>query len=102
MDVQGRTAFITSGVSGIGLGVAQVFAEAGASLILSYRNEADRVAAQRWFVESGFTSPRFVKLDVTDRAFRRARRRSRKSAYSCEQRGFQCVRPDRRSTLRRL
>lgn len=68
MDVQGRTAFITGGVTGIGLGIAQAFAEAGASLILSYRNEADRVAAQRWFVESEFTSPRFVKLDVTDRA----------------------------------
>jgi NAD(P)-dependent dehydrogenase (short-subunit alcohol dehydrogenase family) len=65
---QGKTAFITGGVSGLGLGIAQAFAEAGMALILSYRNEDYRAQAQRWFEEHGYPVPRFVKLDVTDRA----------------------------------
>ncbi len=42
MNWQGRTAFITGGVSGIGLGIAQAFAGAGMKVILAYRNEAHR------------------------------------------------------------
>ncbi len=64
----GKTAFITGGVSGLGLGIAQAFAEAGMSLILSYRNEDYRAQAAAWFAENGYPTPRFVKLDVTDRA----------------------------------
>lgn len=67
MDVRGKTAFITGGVSGIGLGIAQAFAEAGCDLILSYRNEDYRAAAETWFTGRGFATPGFVKLDVTDR-----------------------------------
>jgi NAD(P)-dependent dehydrogenase (short-subunit alcohol dehydrogenase family) len=37
-------------------------------LILSYRNDAYRAEAERWFVEQGRAVPRFVKLDVQDRA----------------------------------
>ncbi len=68
MDWQGKTAFITGGVSGIGFGIARAFAEAGMDLILSYRNEAYRAEAERWFAENGHPLPRFVSLDVTDRA----------------------------------
>lgn len=68
MDVRGKTAFITGGVSGIGLGIAQAFAEAGCDLILSYRNEDYRAAAGAWFAGRGFAAPRFMKLDVTNRA----------------------------------
>jgi NAD(P)-dependent dehydrogenase (short-subunit alcohol dehydrogenase family) len=64
----GKTAFITGGVSGLGLGIAQAFAAAGMSLILSYRNEAYRDQAAAWFAENDSAAPRFVKLDVTDRA----------------------------------
>jgi NAD(P)-dependent dehydrogenase (short-subunit alcohol dehydrogenase family) len=67
MDWQGKTAFITGGVSGIGLGIAQAFGMAGMRLILSYRNESYRVAAERWFAEHELETPRFVLLDVTDR-----------------------------------
>lgn len=67
MDWQGKTAFITGGVSGIGFGIARAFAEAGMSLILSYRNEAYRAEAERWFAEHGHPAPRFISLDVTDR-----------------------------------
>jgi NAD(P)-dependent dehydrogenase (short-subunit alcohol dehydrogenase family) len=68
MNWQGKTAFITGGVSGIGFGIARAFAEAGMDLILSYRNEAYRADAEAWFVQNERPLPRFVKLDVTDRA----------------------------------
>jgi NAD(P)-dependent dehydrogenase (short-subunit alcohol dehydrogenase family) len=68
MDWQGKVAFITGGVSGIGFGIAQAFAVAGMRLALSFRNEAHRDAAARWFVDHGFAAPLFVKLDVTERA----------------------------------
>jgi NAD(P)-dependent dehydrogenase (short-subunit alcohol dehydrogenase family) len=64
----GKTAFITGGVSGIGLGIAQAFAGAGIKLVLSYRNDDYRAAAAAWFVNNNYPTPRFVKLDVTDRA----------------------------------
>ncbi|MEI9852163.1 MAG: SDR family oxidoreductase [Sphingomonas sp.] len=67
MDWQGKTAFITGGVSGIGFGIARAFANAGMDLILAYRNEAYREQAARWFRDNGRPEPRFVRLDVTDR-----------------------------------
>lgn len=63
----GRVAFITGAVTGIGLGVAQAFADAGMKLALSYRNEDDRAKAAAWFAEKGHDHPLFIKLDVTDR-----------------------------------
>ncbi|MPT49206.1 MAG: SDR family oxidoreductase [Sphingobium sp.] len=65
---QGRVAFITGAVTGIGLGVAQAFSDAGMRLALSYRNEDDRARTAQWFAEKGREQPLFVKLDVTDRA----------------------------------
>jgi NAD(P)-dependent dehydrogenase (short-subunit alcohol dehydrogenase family) len=67
VDWQSKTAFITGGVSGIGLGIAQAFAEAGIDLILSYRDENYRAKAEAWFAQNGHPVPRFVRLDVTDR-----------------------------------
>lgn len=68
MDWQGKTAFITGGVSGIGFGIARAFSAAGIRLILSYRNEDYRAQAARWFADHGRPAPRFVPLDVMDRA----------------------------------
>ena len=65
---EGRVAFITGAVTGIGLGVAQAFADAGMKLALSYRNEADRASTAAWFDSKGYEQPLFCKLDVTDRA----------------------------------
>ncbi|WP_088311111.1 SDR family oxidoreductase [Novosphingobium sp. B 225] len=65
---QGRVAFISGGVSGLGLGIAQAFSSAGMRLALSYRNEDYRAAAARWFAEQGREEPLWVKLDVLDRA----------------------------------
>ncbi len=64
----GRVAFITGAVTGIGLGVAQGFADAGMRLALSYRNEDDKARAAEWFAAKGYEQPLFLKLDVTDRA----------------------------------
>lgn len=65
---EGRVAFITGAVTGIGLGVAQAFADAGMRLALSYRNEDDKARAAEWFAQKGYEQPLFLKLDVTDRA----------------------------------
>jgi NAD(P)-dependent dehydrogenase (short-subunit alcohol dehydrogenase family) len=65
---QGRVAFITGAATGIGLGVAQAFADAGMRLALSYRNEDDRASTAAWFEAKGYEQPLFCKLDVTDRA----------------------------------
>ena len=65
---EGRVAFITGAVTGIGLGTAQAFADAGVKLALSYRNEDDRDTTAAWFEAKGYEQPLFCKLDVTDRA----------------------------------
>lgn len=65
---EGRVAFVTGAVTGIGLGVAQAFADAGMRLALSYRNEGDKARVAEWFAARGYEQPLFLKLDVTDRA----------------------------------
>ncbi len=65
---EGRVAFVTGAVTGIGLGVAQAFADAGMRLALSYRNEDDKARVAEWFAAKGYEQPLFCKLDVTDRA----------------------------------
>ena len=67
MEWKGRVAFITGAVTGIGLGVAQAFADNGFRLALSYRNEDDRAATEAWFDAKGYKQPLYCKLDVTDR-----------------------------------
>ena len=68
MKFTGRTALITGGVSGIGLGIARAFSAAGIELILTYRDESLRTGAEQWFRHNGRPVPRFSRLDVTDRA----------------------------------
>ena len=68
MNLQGRTALITGGVSGLGFGIARAFCAAGIDLVLTWRNEAYRAQAEAWFARNGRRMPRFVHLDVTDRA----------------------------------
>ena len=65
-DVQGRTAFITGGANGIGLGIARAFGRAGAKLALA---DVDGAALERAREELGkVTSVATVRLDVRDRA----------------------------------
>ncbi|MDE2341138.1 MAG: SDR family oxidoreductase, partial [Alphaproteobacteria bacterium] len=47
---------------------ARAFSNAGMNLILTYRNEDYRRVAADWFAAQNHTQPRFVKLDVQDRA----------------------------------
>lgn len=68
MGWNGQVAFVTGGVTGIGLGVAQALSDAGMRLALSYRNEDHRAQTEAWFIAKGREVPLFVKLDVTDRA----------------------------------
>lgn len=71
-EVRGKVAFITGGSSGIGLGMAQAFSEAGMKVIFSYLNEAHRDEALQRF-KPGNAGVHALKLDVTDRdAMRRA------------------------------
>ncbi len=67
MDLKGKTALITGGVSGIGFGIARAFAAADIDLVLTYRNAAYREQAAEWFRRQHRPLPRFIALDVTDR-----------------------------------
>lgn len=64
-DVAGRTAFITGGANGIGLGIARAFATAGAKLALA---DLDAEGLDRARTElSALTPTRTYLLDVRDR-----------------------------------
>jgi NAD(P)-dependent dehydrogenase (short-subunit alcohol dehydrogenase family) len=68
-DVEGRTAFITGGASGIGLGLAKVFARAGMNVVAA-DIRADHIEQAHEEIEQlGLTDRiRFLTLDVADRA----------------------------------
>jgi NAD(P)-dependent dehydrogenase (short-subunit alcohol dehydrogenase family) len=64
-EVRGRTAFITGGANGIGLGIARAFARAGAKLALA---DLDAAALERAKAElEGITPVETIVLDVRDR-----------------------------------
>ena len=71
-DFAGKVAFITGGGSGVGLGQAKVFAQAGARIVLADIREDHLDRALAYFRSQG-TPAHGIKLDVTDReAFARA------------------------------
>jgi len=66
-DVQGKTAFITGGASGMGLGMAKAFANAGMKVVIAdIRREALDEAIRENFAETNF-DVHGIPLDVTDR-----------------------------------
>src|SRR5277367_3753585 len=62
-----KVAFITGGVSGIGMGLAKVLAGAGMKVAITYRREASLEPISAWFAERPGLTLFPVKLEVTDR-----------------------------------
>lgn len=65
--VEGKVAFITGGASGIGFGMAQAFAQAGARIAIADIDEAAAAAAVDRLGETGGEAIA-IRLDVADRA----------------------------------
>ena len=64
-DVKGKTAFITGGASGIGLGMARAFANAGMQVVIADIRQ-DHLDEARGAFSDG-DAVHTIKLDVTDR-----------------------------------
>ncbi|MGI5169127.1 SDR family oxidoreductase [Spirillospora sp. CA-253888] len=60
LDLSGRTAVVTGGVRGVGLGISRAFLEAGAEVVAVARREPDALP------EAGGRTARFASLDVRD------------------------------------
>ncbi|MEJ0043925.1 MAG: SDR family NAD(P)-dependent oxidoreductase [Rhizomicrobium sp.] len=56
-DVRGKTAFITGGASGMGLGMATVFAEAGMKVVIADVREAALAEAMKTFDNTNLAVP---------------------------------------------
>jgi NAD(P)-dependent dehydrogenase (short-subunit alcohol dehydrogenase family) len=66
-DLKDKGAFITGGVSGIGLGIAKAFADEGMKVAISYRREDHLAAALAHFEARGQRAQILpLKFDVTD------------------------------------
>ena len=64
-EVEGKVAFITGGSSGIGLGIARAFSDAGMKVVIGYRTKEHLDEAMKFFVADRIHA---VKLDVTVRS----------------------------------
>jgi NAD(P)-dependent dehydrogenase (short-subunit alcohol dehydrogenase family) len=65
-EVKGKTAFVTGGSSGIGLGIARALSGAGMRVALTYMSDAHRDAALASFPQ-GNPGVHAIRLDTTDR-----------------------------------
>jgi NAD(P)-dependent dehydrogenase (short-subunit alcohol dehydrogenase family) len=65
-NVKGKTAFVTGGSSGIGLGIARVLSAAGMRVVFTYRSAAHRDAALAAFPRDN-PGVHAIALDTTDR-----------------------------------
>src|SRR5882762_8680425 len=64
-NLPGRVALVTGGNGGIGLGMAQGLAAAGATIAVAARNPEKSAAVVAAFAASG-TASAFIPLDVAD------------------------------------
>ena len=70
-DLSGRVAVVTGGNGGIGLGMAEGLAAAGATVVLAGRNVAKGAAAAKQITDAGGKAA-FAEVDVTSEASCRA------------------------------
>ncbi len=66
-DVEGKVAFITGGDSGIGLGIARAFTDAGMKVVITYRTRSHLDEAMK-LLAGAAERVHAINLDVTDRA----------------------------------
>jgi len=66
-DLTGKVAVVTGGNGGIGLGMAQGLADAGASIVIAARNESKSKAALEDLTRRGVKAA-FVATDVTEKS----------------------------------
>jgi NAD(P)-dependent dehydrogenase (short-subunit alcohol dehydrogenase family) len=66
-NLQGKTAFITGGASGIGLGIAKACAGHGMKVVVADARQEALDEALKWFKENNYPA-HTLRLDVTDRA----------------------------------
>lgn len=65
-DVEGKVAFITGGDSGIGLGIARAFTDAGMKVVITYRTKKHLDEALKQLASAG-DRVHAIALDVTNR-----------------------------------
>ena len=65
-NVEGKTAFVTGGASGIGLGTSKVFVKNGMKVVIADMRQSALDEAVAWFKENG-GNVYPIKLNVTDR-----------------------------------
>lgn len=65
-EVNGRVAFITGGSSGIGLGIARAFTDAGMRVIIGYRTKGHLEEAMK-YLGNAVDRVHAIDVDVTDR-----------------------------------
>jgi NAD(P)-dependent dehydrogenase (short-subunit alcohol dehydrogenase family) len=65
-EVAGKVAFITGGSSGIGLGIARAFAEAGMKVVVTYRTKSHVESALK-VLGNAIDRVHAIEVDVTDR-----------------------------------
>ena len=66
-DFAGKVAFITGGASGLGFGLAKVFAEAGCKVVIADVRQDHLDQAMSWFRGKN-AAVHAIRLDITDRA----------------------------------
>jgi NAD(P)-dependent dehydrogenase (short-subunit alcohol dehydrogenase family) len=65
-DVEGKVAFITGGDSGVGLGIARAFTDAGMKVVITYRTNSHLDEAMS-YLDSAGKRVHAISVDVTDR-----------------------------------
>jgi NAD(P)-dependent dehydrogenase (short-subunit alcohol dehydrogenase family) len=72
-ELRGKTAFVTGGSSGIGLGIVKVLADEGMKVVFTWRRQDHLDQALAYFATRAHQQVYPINLDVTDReAFARA------------------------------